>query len=467
MTLRQRLTMGVSVVVAIVVSAVAVIVYFAVRDQVRGQVDQQLATRGDVIVQALDNLSAIGTGNIPPANLPEQLPAPPAGRPFGYVQVVNAAGQPLTIPGPAGTTSDRVTLPVDDQIKRVAAGTAGNYLTDVTVGDQHLRMRVAALTDGRALQMALPLDDADSLLGWLRWALLLIGLGGVGITALTSAWVSRTALTPLGRLAQTAAEVAQTSDLGQRIDYDRDDEVGRLAATFNEMLRALDRSQTAQRNLVLDASHELRTPLTALRTNIDILTDGGDQLEPAERAELLTAASNQLQDLSRLVSDVVELARGAEERGTPEQVALDDLVGRCVERARLMAPATDIRLTAEPSRVMGVAPQLERAVGNLLDNALKWNTDGTAIEVTVKDGAVTVRDHGPGIDAGDLPHVFDRFYRAESSRSLPGSGLGLAIVRQAADAHGGTVVAEHAAGGGALLRLSLPEMAKRSDPVRD
>jgi two-component system, OmpR family, sensor histidine kinase MprB len=454
-TLRRRLTLGVSGVVALVVAIISVIVYFAVRDQVRGQVDQQLARRGDVILQALDNLPAIGTGTAPPVNLPPQLPSPPAGRPFGYVQVVDSTGQPVAIPASPDGAGDQLALPIGERTRRVAAGTAGDYLTDVTVDDQHLRMRVAKLADGRALQMALPLDDADSLLGWLRWATLLIGLGGVGITALISAWVSRSALSPLARLAQAAAEVAQTSDLGRRIDYDRDDEVGRLAATFNEMLRALDRSQTAQRNLVLDASHELRTPLTALRTNIDILADAGEQLEPAERTELLSAASSQLQDLSLLVSDVVELARGAEERGTPERIALDDLVGRCVERARLMAPGVEIRLTAENSTVMGVAPQLERAVGNLLDNALKWNADGTSIDVTVKDGDITVRDHGPGIDAVDLPHVFDRFYRAESSRSLPGSGLGLAIVRHAAEAHGGTVVAEQAAGGGALLRLSL------------
>ena len=456
MTLRRRLTLGVSAIVALVVAVAAVIVYFAVRDQVRGQVDGQLSSRGDVVLQTLANLPAIGTGTTLPAGFPQQVPPPPAGRPFGYFQIVDSAGRPVTILGPADAATDRLALPVDERTKRVAAGAAGGYLTDVTVGDQHLRMRVAKLPDGRALQMALPLDDADSLLRWLRWALLLIGLGGVGITALTSAWVSRSALTPLGRLAQTAAEVAQTSDLARRIEYDRDDEVGRLAATFNEMLRALDHSRTAQRNLVLDASHELRTPLTALRTNIDILADEGDRLESVERNELLAAASSQLQDLTLLVSDVVELARGTEERGTPEPLALDELVGRCVERARRMAPGADIRLTAEGTLVVGVAPQLERAVGNLLDNALKWTRDGAPIEVTVKDGEVTVRDHGPGIDEVDLPHVFDRFYRAESSRSLPGSGLGLAIVRQAAEAHGGTVGAEQAPGGGALLRLSLP-----------
>lgn len=456
MTLRRRLTMGVSAVVAIVIAVIATIVYFAVRDQVRGQVDQQLGVRGDVIIRSLDNLPAIDPSTPPPANLPQQLPPPPAGRPFGYFQIVDASGTPIASPGPAGSTTDRVALPIDERTKRVAAGTAGDYLTDVTVGDQHLRMRVARLSDGRALQMALPLADADSLLGWLRVALLLIGLGGVAVTALTSAWVTRSALAPLGRLAQTAEEVTHTADLAQRIDYERDDEVGRLAATFNEMLRALRRSQVAQRNLVLDASHELRTPLTALRTNIDTLAAAGDQLDPGDRRELLTAASSQLEDLSHLVADVVELARGAEERGEPVRLALHELVARCVERARLMAPGTDIRLTADSSDIMGVGPQLERAVGNLLDNALKWNADGKPIEVTVAGGEVTVRDFGPGIALADLPYVFDRFYRAESSRSLPGSGLGLAIVRQAAEAHGGAVAAEQAPGGGALLRMSLP-----------
>ena len=140
----------------------------------------------------------------------------------------------------------------------------------------------------------------------------------------------------------------------------------------------------------------------------------------------------------------------------PEELRLDQLVQEAVERARRHAPATDFAVTTEPCVVSGSRARLARAVGNLLDNAVKWSPPGGPVEVSVSGGEVTVRDHGPGIADDDLPHVFDRFYRAPAARGLPGSGLGLAIVKHVADAHGGRVAAESAEGGGARLRLSLP-----------
>ncbi len=257
------------------------------------------------------------------------------------------------------------------------------------------------------------------------------------------------------RLDRTAEEVAHTGDLGRRIEVTGSDEVARLAHTFNEMLSALETSQESQRRLVMDASHELRTPLTALRTNIEVLAED-DGLDPAARGRLLGDVTAQIEDLSRLVADVVSLARGAEAAEERDDLRLDELVRRCVDRARLHAGGLVFALDARPTMVNGAAGQLERAVGNLLDNAAKWSPPGGTVEVTVRDGEVTVRDHGPGIDAADLPHVFDRFYRAPGVRRTPGSGLGLAIVRQAADAHGGAVTAAAAPGGGALLTLRLP-----------
>jgi two-component system sensor histidine kinase MprB len=206
---------------------------------------------------------------------------------------------------------------------------------------------------------------------------------------------------------------------------------------------------------VADASHELRTPLTSLRTNIEVLARN-ETMPAADRERLLGDVTGQLEELTGLVDDVVELARGAEAPLVMEDVRLDQLVERAVERARLHAPAARFELALRETLVRGAPDRLDRAVANLLDNAVKWSPPGKAVDVSVRDGAVTVRDHGPGIDAEDLPHVFDRFYRAPSARGTPGSGLGLAIVRQTADSHGGTVSAENADGGGAVLRLVLP-----------
>jgi two-component system sensor histidine kinase MprB len=250
--------------------------------------------------------------------------------------------------------------------------------------------------------------------------------------------------------------VARTRDLSRRIDAGGDDDLGRLAGSFNTMLGALERSMSAQRQLVADASHELRTPLTSVRTNIEVLASSNG-LPADERERVLSSTAGQLEELSRLVADLVDLARegdAAEEPGEP--VRLDLLVGEAVERARRLHPGRPIEAALEQSVVTAAPGRLHRAVGNLLDNAEKWSPAGAAIEVTARDGTVTVRDRGPGIDDSDLPHVFDRFYRAPSARGTPGSGLGLAIVKQVADTYGGEVSVESAAGAGTTARLRLP-----------
>jgi two-component system sensor histidine kinase MprB len=221
------------------------------------------------------------------------------------------------------------------------------------------------------------------------------------------------------------------------------------------MLEALEESQRAQRQLVADASHELRTPLTSLRTNMEVLTEV-TSLPREDREKLLRDVIAQLDELTVLVSDLVDLARGDEPVETPQDVRLDLLVAEAVERARRHAGDRRFNTDLHPTLVPGVPGRLDRAVANLLDNAAKWSPPGGEIEVWVRDGEVSVRDYGPGIDDADLPFVFDRFYRAPTARGLPGSGLGLAIVRQVAASHGGEVVAERAPGGGARLRLRIP-----------
>jgi two-component system sensor histidine kinase MprB len=268
--------------------------------------------------------------------------------------------------------------------------------------------------------------------------------------------VARPAGAPSQRSTRQTEAIAAEPDTmieQQRLEVTGTDELARLARTFNTTLDALERSVTAQRNLVADASHELRTPIATIRANLQLMRD--ERLLSAEDREALRGdVIEELDELTALVSDVVELARGTKQRAEPGDVRLDWIVADALERARRRAPQLRFEAALEPTLVRGEGDRIARAVANLLDNAAKYSDQ---VEVRVgEDGELTVRDHGPGIDAADRPRVFDRFYRAADARGRPGSGLGLAIVRQVAEGHGGTVRAEAAEGGGALLRLRLP-----------
>jgi two-component system sensor histidine kinase MprB len=275
----------------------------------------------------------------------------------------------------------------------------------------------------------------------------------------------RRVIQPVSELTAAAEHITQTEDLARRIDVPGDDEVGRMAQGFNTMLdtlegsrRALDDSVHAQRQLVADASHELRTPVTALRTNIEVLL-AGDELPDDDRRRLLEDVRSETEELGALITDVIELARGDEPPAEVEEVQLDALVAEAVHRASRRRPAATFTAELEPTVVEGVPERLGRAVDNLLDNAAKYSPDGAVVEVELRGGGLTIRDHGPGIPAADRPHVFDRFYRGSGARGRPGSGLGLAIVRQVAETHGGTIVVDEAPGGGARFELRLPALA--------
>jgi two-component system sensor histidine kinase MprB len=217
---------------------------------------------------------------------------------------------------------------------------------------------------------------------------------------------------------------------------------------------ALDASVHAQRQLVADASHELRTPVTSLRTNVEILQQTPD-MDPGERQSMLGEVVDQIEELTLLMNDLIDLARGDEPGVESEDVRLDLVVGEVIERARKRTPGTPIEVELEPTIVAGLPARLERAVSNLVDNAIKYSPPGEPVEVALQGKELTVRDHGPGISVEDLPHVFDRFYRGAEARGRPGSGLGLAIVRQVVDQQGGSVVAEQDPGGGTLIRMRL------------
>jgi two-component system sensor histidine kinase MprB len=329
---------------------------------------------------------------------------------------------------------------------------ANGEVTNTVSGDVAVREYVVGDNTG-ALITVQPLGPTQHALERIRLWILLVGGLGIAIAAALAAAVATAALRPVRRLTAAAETVAATGNLGERVEVESNDELGRLATRFNGMLAALEESVGRQRRLVADASHELRTPLTAARTNVDLVREG--KLPEEEVRHALDEASVELDSLTSLVSDLVELARGEERKLRLEDVALDDLVSSAVERAKARAPEATFVTSLTPVQVRVDPVLVERAVGNLLDNAVKYSPPGAPIEVSVREGEVVVTDHGPGIAEDDLPRIFDRFYRAATARAKPGAGLGLAIVREAAEAHGGAATAESSADG-ARFRLTLP-----------
>jgi two-component system, OmpR family, sensor histidine kinase MprB len=435
MSFRTRLTIVAAVAVAVAVALAAAGTWVAVRGVLRGQVDDSLREQA-----ALARPDEVG------ARLVLRLASGDFGAPV--------VGQLVTPDGIFTPSGQELVLPVDARHREVATGERAEFLEDVHVVGVHARVFTRQIEPGLALQIARPLEEVDSTLTRLAAILTFFALGGVAIGALLGRLVARTALAPVRRLSEATRHVATTQDLSRRIEVSGRDELSELAADFNTMLGALDESQTAQRQLVADASHELRTPLTSLRTNVELLAHNG-RIPTEDRRRMIADALAQVEELATLVGDVVEVARGNRPEEELEDVRLDEIVAAEVERARRHAPSLRFETDLEATVVRGVPGRLARAVANLLDNAAKWSPPDGVVEVTVRDGSLTVRDHGPGIDEADLPHVFDRFYRAPAARGLPGSGLGLAIVRQVAEAHGGRAFAERAVGGGARFRVEF------------
>jgi two-component system sensor histidine kinase MprB len=442
MSLRARLTLAAAAAVAIAVLLASVVVFVFVRSQLLGQVDDSLR----------DGANAIAARPPPVNGLPVRgfglrLFQAPGLRPVRvYVQFVTPAGV-VTPPGSS--------IPATARTRAVAAAQSGAFFGDATVDGQHARVYTAPAGGRMAVQIARPLTEVDRTLHRLGWILLGVLLVGIGVAAGLGLLVARSALRPVAELTRAVEDVTRTRDLARRIELSGSDEVARLAGGFNTMLAALQESVLSQRQLVADASHELRTPLTSIRTNVEVLARA-DDLPAPERDRLLADLTAQSEELSSLVDDLVELARGNQEPDAVEDVRLDEIVERAVRRAASHSPQIAFATRVEPSLVRASPDRVDRAVRNLLDNAAKWSSPGAEVEVAVSEGVVTVRDHGPGIEPADLPHVFDRFYRAPSARGLPGSGLGLSIVRQVAESHHGSVSAENAEDGGACFTLRLP-----------
>jgi two-component system, OmpR family, sensor histidine kinase MprB len=405
-----------------------------------------------------DSLPALIAGFRPGEALQLIIPAEKGGGPTGFAQLLSPSGKLIRSSGQAAGPQ----LPVTAATRAVAAGKHAAFYTDATVAGTHVRVLTERVFSNGVLQIAMPLSDVDRTLKHLLLLLAIVSLGGVALAAALGLLVSKAALVPVRRLTGAAERVTDTRDLGHRIAASDEGELGRLAASFNTMLAALERSHVAQRQLVSDASHELRTPLTSIRANLDALAVG-DRLSERDRERTIAAARAQLAELTVLVGDLVDLSKTDVDAVECEAVRLDLAVAEAIERARVHAPDCRFELHAQPCLVSAAPARLDRAIANLLDNAVKWGPRGGPVEVFVRDGRLDVRDHGPGIDPADLPHVFDRFYRARAARGLPGSGLGLAIVRQVADTHRGSVRAANDSDGGARLSLELPVLPMRAE----
>jgi two-component system sensor histidine kinase MprB len=431
-TFRGRLTASAAVAVAIAIALASLAAWFVVRAQLRDEVDGELRQRAAVLTEVGIQ---VRNGEIPPA------PMPGLGQRVFLIQLVSRGGDVIRA---GGGPDVRFEVPL----------AAGPSLEDQTVAGVHYR--VYSQPFGLfTLTLAAPLTDVDRSLRRLLLILLMVTAGGVALGVVLGRGVATAAAAPVARLTDAAERVRSTGDLSHRIGVTSEDELGRLASSFNTMLGALETSVGSQRQLVADASHELRTPITSIRTNLEVLASGAE-LDQEERGRLLRDVGAQLEELTGLVNDLVELARGSEPTTTVSDVRLDDIVADVARSFVRHAGETTIATDLDPVVVRGDAPRIARAVRNLLDNAAKWSPRGAGIEVAVAGNAVTVRDHGPGFAEADLPYVFDRFYRAAGARAKPGSGLGLAIVRQVAEALGGRVTAENASGGGGLVRLELP-----------
>ncbi|HUQ21868.1 MAG TPA: ATP-binding protein [Gaiellaceae bacterium] len=444
MSFRARLTLAAAAAVAVAVVGGSAVTYALVRNELRSQVDDTLQTRADDLPAHLDVIGDPG-GQQFLGLRPERF-----GGVAVFTQLVRRDGEAITPPDASGQ------LPVSKRALAAAKGEVDSpFYEDARVEDTHVRVLTLPLGGGYAVQVARSLGEVDSILGKIKRWLVALAIIGIAVAAGLGLLVARAVLAPVQRLTRAAEDVSETRDLSQRIDAGGNDELSRLASTFNTMLGALEESARAQRQLVSDASHELRTPLTSLRTNIEVLAR--DQALPAgDREQLLCDVTDQLTEMTALIAELVELARGDQAPVEAQDVRLDLATADAIERTRRNRPGISFKHDLHESLIRGVPSTIERAISNLLDNAAKWSPPESDIEVRVRDGELTVRDHGPGIDPDDLPFVFDRFYRAPSARGLPGSGLGLAIVRQVAEAHGGTVTAEAAEGGGTRMRLSLP-----------
>jgi two-component system, OmpR family, sensor histidine kinase MprB len=452
MTLRNRVSAAAAVGVLVVVAAVSGVLYFVYAASVHSRVDATLvdaAQQASSVAQQIKQSAAGSSGSVPDFARPVTV---------GSVEL-------QLFNGPVGVGQSSQFGPLDSQDVAVAEGARPPYFATADDGGHQFRVYTAAMPGASDAGLVRASRPADADRGTLRNAALLLAALTVGATCVTYGAARLAAgriLRPIGELTATAEHVTQTRDLTARLHPNgTSDEVGRLSSSFGAMLAALHESVTAQRQLVADASHELRTPLTSLTTNLDLLEDGAGLADPQAPA-LVRAAREQAGELDQLITDLLDLARYHESAPHRETVRLDLLTGQAVQRLRQRGPHAVIEAELSPCLVHVDPAAVDHAVCNLVDNAVKWSPPGAAVRVVVEDGRVVVSDRGPGIADADLPHIFERFYRAPGARGMPGAGLGLAIVGSVAQANEGTVEVRTGPSGSAFT-LAFPPLPDGAD----
>ncbi len=454
-SLKTRVTLLSATVVLVSVSLMAAAAYFVVYRAMYNEVDSQLESRAD----GMTALARTGLLN----DRPESLVT-------GTVFSTNIS---LALVRPDGRSYLIGEVPFEDAERSIARSTYRPGSVNQSLRTIHnQRVLARKLDDGNTLVLAQSLLHTDRVLKRLAWVLLVVGGGGVALAALAGTTVARAGLRPVGRLTRAAERVARTQDLTP-IPVTGNDELARLTESFNTMLAGLAESRDRQSRLVADAGHELRTPLTSLRTNLELLIAASEPGAPAmpaqDMVELRSDVMAQIEELSTLVGDLVDLAREDAPAVVHEEVDLTEVITRSLERVRRRRSDVDFHTNLTPWFVFGEEHGLNRAVLNVLDNAAKWSPRGRPVlvrlaQIDATTAELTVADAGPGIPDEDRELVFERFYRSTQSRSMPGSGLGLAIVRQVVSRHGGRVRAEQSELGGALIRMTLPGSPTPEEP---
>jgi len=450
LSLRTRVSLLAAVAVGLAIACSAVAAYATVRHELLANTDSNLLRRAKAA--AASPLAESGTLTSIPSSF------------FGAADIrlalIDSDGHAVSAAGEASAP------PLGAPEIAVAAGTKQVSIRTTAAGGTTYRVVAVPVRNGSSLVLAQSMGDLNSALNQLGIVLMIVGIGGIAVAATAGLAIARAGLRPVQRLQAATEYISRTRDL-RPIPVNGTDELAGLTTSFNEMLAVLDQTVNAlevsrerQRQLAADAGHELRTPLTSLRTNLDLLamsTRSTDRtLDPAERDALLEDVRAQTEELSALVADLVQLSRDDAPVDAGEPVDLAAVVHRAVERARRRAPRMAFTVDTAPWVLAGDPDGLERAVMNLLDNAITWSPPHGPVEVRLHDGVLEVADHGSGIPNADLPNIFQRFYRAPDARPLPGSGLGLAIVAHVVEQHGGQVTAANSARGGAVLTIRLP-----------
>ncbi len=445
MSLRWKLALTMGMLLLTMVTLVSVSAYLTTDRRLHEEVDTSLNERAEALRLLVNRLPPGRTRpRGAPVGQPVEVVLPPNAN---LAQLLDANGNPIETVG--------VALPVNAEERRIATHGARPSLRTVTVDGELYRVETVPLRSGGAVQVARELAPTDDTLASLRRRYAassgLVALLGAILGWLLASWLTR----PVIRLTAAAEHVAATGQLDADIETHGKDETARLSQAFASMLSALRDSRARQRQLVQDASHELRTPVTSIRTNVDVLRRH-PYLDASERTKVLDDVNTELTQVTAMVEELVVLATGDGEPDDGEgPVRLDDIVRDAADRARRRT-SRQVSVDAEPTTVLGSTRGLDRAVSNLVDNACKFSPAGTPIQITLTGGRLQVRDFGQGIATEDLPHVFDRFYRATTARTEPGSGLGLAIVEQIVQSHGGRAFAENHRDGGAVVGFEVP-----------